>query len=83
MIFIGYNYDGYPISIISAKSEESANAYWQGKDCLPHSTRQFDVSEDRDNEKLGFVSPLLETHKASLSKFGQTPRDFLLVSKKG
>lgn len=61
MIFIGRNFDGKIISIISAKTEESANAYWQGKDIIPYSIDTFDMNEDRENEKMGYVTPILTT----------------------
>ena len=51
-IFIGYDYDGNVISVISAKSEENANAYWQGLNCLPHHSKRFDTDEQRENEEL-------------------------------
>ena len=60
-IFIGYDYDGNVISVISAKSEENANAYWQGLNCLPHHSKRFDTDEQRENEKLGFVTPIVKT----------------------
>lgn len=60
-IFIGYDYDGKVISVISAKDESSANAYWQGTGDLPHSQKRFDTDEQRENEQLGFVTPIVKT----------------------
>ena len=30
MIFIAYNHDGLPVSIVSSKSEDLAKAFWHG-----------------------------------------------------
>lgn len=35
MIYIAYDYDGYVISIVNSRSEELANAYWQGANITP------------------------------------------------
>lgn len=66
MIFIGYNERGFVTSIISAKTEESANAYLQGKGLLPHRTEKFDQKKERENEEMGFVTPLLLTEKKKI-----------------
>ena len=66
MLYIAKNYSGQIISIISAKSKELANAYWQGKGIIPHTESTFDLSEDRENEKDGFVTPILKTREVEL-----------------
>lgn len=81
MIFIGYNYDGYPISIISAKSQESANAYWQGKDQLPYSSKSFDINEDRENENEGYVTPLLKTKEVDAYLYRNNSGKLLMIDK--
>lgn len=80
MIFIGKNYDGKVISIISAQDERSANAYWQGKDIFPHSITRFDMNEERENEQAGFVTPLLETKEVDAYHFRNSDKKLLLVS---
>jgi len=82
MIYIGYNYEGYPVSIISAKTKESANAYWQGKGITPHSTKELDLSEDRENEDMGYVTPLLVTEEVDSYEIRDlSSRKLLMVSK--
>lgn len=84
MIFIGYNHENYIISIISCKNKENANAYWQGRDISPHIVKEFDLSEDKENEKLGFVTPLLCTKEVEAYEFNNMrgrDRKFILVSK--
>ncbi len=81
MIFIAYNHEGYPISIISAKSQESANAYWQGKDQLPYSSKSFDIGEDRGNEKEGYVTPLLKTKEVDAYLYRNSSEKLLMVDK--
>ena len=61
MIFIGYNHDSTVISIISCKTKETANAYWQGKGIYPHTIKEFDINEKRENEEQGYVTPILNT----------------------
>jgi hypothetical protein len=70
MIIIGYDRNGLPMSIVSAKSVENAHAYWQGTGEIPDSTKIFDITEDRENEKLGFVTPFLKTKINIINKYG-------------
>lgn len=79
MIFIGKNHNGQIISIVSAKSLEAARAYWQGKDILPHTETQFDTDEQRENEQMGYVTPILVTTKLALSHLGGVPHDFIVI----
>lgn len=69
MIYIGFNYEGLPISIISCKNKEIANAYWQGLNQHPHSIKEFDLDRDRENEKQGFITPILKTEKKKFDKY--------------
>lgn len=68
MIFIGYDHHDRIISIVSAESEKSANAYWQGLNWLPYRTECFDLEKDRENERLGFVTPILKTIRKSTAE---------------
>lgn len=61
MIYIGLDYEGRPMSIVSAADGKSAHAYWQGKGTLPHKTVTFDMNKDRENEQMGYVTPILTT----------------------
>ncbi len=49
MIIIGKNYKGKIISVLNAKSEELANAYWHGANIIPHSTQIVDLDAINDN----------------------------------
>lgn len=71
MIFIGKDHNNTVISIVSAKQKESANAYWQGKGIMPHSIEEFDLSEDRENEEMGYVTPILNTKKETFYHNGR------------
>ncbi len=79
MIYIGKNHDGKVISIISAKSQESANAYWQGKNCIPHSIQEFGLFEDRENESIGYVTPLLTTKEITKGEIGNSFAKIIVV----
>lgn len=69
MIFIAKDYEGRIISIISAKSNESANAYWQGKNITPFTEEMWDIKKERENEEMGFVTPILETRTEDLKNW--------------
>lgn len=66
MIFIARDYKSRVISIISAKNQDSANAYWQGKGINPHTEETFDLASDRENEAKGWITPILETKELEL-----------------
>lgn len=65
MIFIAKKYDGTIIGIVSAKHRESVNAYFQGKGLIPYKIETFNLAEDRENEQLGFITPILSTREGS------------------
>jgi hypothetical protein len=78
MIIIGRNYKGQIISIISVKSEELANAYWQGKDIHPHSSEVWDMNKVRENEEQGYVTPILTTAEISIF-YNNSNHEFLTI----
>ena len=59
MVCIAYNHKGQPISIVNAKSEELAMAYWHGAGVLPHS-HKTDKDFDPNINGTGVV-PILTT----------------------
>lgn len=82
MIFIGYNYDNKPISIVNAKSKELAYAYWQGKDILPHSHKCLEEDFTSLNDHPTGVFPIMETKELSDYDLGiRNPKDrkYLLI----
>ena len=77
MVFIGYDYNGSPISVVCAKSKELAYAYWQGKDILPHSHKCLEEDFTHLDEHPTGVFPIVQTKEVSLSNFGGTPSKYL------
>lgn len=69
MIFIAKNYNGEIINISSAVDEKSYNAYCQGKGLKVDSIQIFDIVEDRQNEKMGYVTPILLTKEFNIGNF--------------
>jgi len=87
MTFIGYNYDGYPISIVVAKSKELAYAYWQGKGILPHYHECVEEDYSSLDEHPTGVFPIMNTVEVSdynLSNNMRNPngRKIIMVDKK-
>jgi len=86
MIFIGYNPEGYPVSIVNAKTKELAYAYWQGANMLPHSHKCLeDDFSSLDDHPTG-VFPILKTKEFTdydLSHNCRNPqgRKYLMVEK--
>ena len=70
-IYIAYNFDNQPTSIVIADSEQSARAYWQGAGVDHHSERCIDLSDESDTEKLGYVTPILKTKEISCSNINR------------
>ena len=83
MIFIAYNGPGYVTSIISAKSEALALAYWQGASVDVFSHKCLENPEDFTplNEHVTGVIPILKTEVKSLTAFGTNSKNYIIVSK--
>jgi hypothetical protein len=80
MIYIAKNHSGKIISIISAKSQELANAYWQGNGIIPFTESTFDLSEDRENEKNGYITPILKTKEIELKDWNAiSPKKYIII----
>lgn len=80
MIFIAYDQNGVTTSIVNAKSEELALAYWQGADVDVFSHKSLDDFMDLNNHPTG-VYPILKTKNKSLSGFGKNPENYIIVLK--
>lgn len=81
MIFIAYDHNSTIISIVRARTEDLAKAYWQGAGIVPHVSKNLDNTDDfisLDEHQTG-VYPILKTRTKSLTAFGRTPHDFILV----
>lgn len=83
MTFIAYNHDGYITSIVSAKSEALALAYWQGANVEVFSHKCLENPDDFTplSEHPTGVIPILKTRQETLSAFGQNSKKYLIVSK--
>jgi len=81
MIFISKNHKGEIISIVSAADIKSVNAYNQGQGFDVNTVTEFSMEEDRENESMGYVTPILKTQKRSLSAFASNPNDYIVVVK--
>lgn len=63
MIYLAFNYEGYCISIVNAKSKELAVAYWQGANIIPHSIKSLEEDYTPIEEHLTGVYPILKTQE--------------------
>lgn len=63
-ICIAKDYDGNVISVVLAKSIESATSYWQGTGLPVHSSYSPDEELIKENAKLGYVCPILKMKQA-------------------
>lgn len=70
MVYIGYDYESIPISVVSAKSKELAVAYWQGKEILPHTIQCLEEDfASLDDHPTGVFEILKTKEKTIGSKF--------------
>lgn len=68
MIFIGYDYDGYVISIVNAKSKDLAIAYWQGAGMYPNTIVEDDCNGLKDHPTG--VYPLIKIKTVKVRSIG-------------
>lgn len=63
MIFVAYNPDGFPVSIVSARNQELAEAYWQGSNTNAQSVRCLENPEHFQplDQSITGVIPILKT----------------------
>lgn len=72
MIFISRDHNGQIIGIVSASDIKSVNAFYQGLGDVPNSTEEFSIDEDRENEKIGYVTPILKTMEIDVHNYSHT-----------
>jgi hypothetical protein len=65
MIFIAYNHKSQVISIVNAKNQELANAYWQGANVDVHASKCLETDFTSLDEHPTGVFPILKTHELS------------------
>ncbi len=83
MVFIAYNHEGYITSIISAKSEELAKAWWHGAEVDVHTSKCLENPANftpLDQHPTGVI-PLLKTDVKNLSSFGGNSNKYVTVAK--
>lgn len=85
MIFIAFNYEGRVTSIVDARNEELAHAYWQGANIDVHSSKCLERDYTPLDEHPTGVFPILKTETCTgydLFPMGRVDeRKFLLVKK--
>jgi hypothetical protein len=82
MIFIAYDYDGYPISIVNARNKELANAYWQGADIVACSSKCLEEDFESIDKHITGVYPILKTQEKNITSFGDHHgKKYIIVSK--
>ncbi len=69
MIFISKDRNGQIIGIVSASDIKSVNAFYQGIGDMPHITEQFSIEQERENEKIGYVTPILKTIEIDIHRY--------------
>ena len=81
MVYFGYNHNGDIISILNAKSEELANAYWQGAGIQIHHSRNLDDQQTFMplNESPTGVYPILKTREIDPSIIGRNNKVRIIV----
>lgn len=79
MIFIARNHNGKIIGIVSAKTENSVNAYYQGKGITPHTLGPFNPESIRENEEEGYVTPILTTREVDKYDLNNRDKIFIVV----
>jgi hypothetical protein len=79
MIFIAYNYEGAPISVVCAKNQDLANAYWQGAGIIPHSSKCLEKDFTPIDEHITGVFPLIKTKEISPRHLNDTNPDAKIV----
>lgn len=78
MIYILKDYKGRIVAILGASSEQHVNAYTQGKDIEYHSCTAIDPSVINDNEKVGYITPILIANKVKGYNL-DTSKEYLVI----
>jgi len=83
LIYVAFDYEGTVISIVNARSLDLANAFWQGRGVIPHSTKNLLEDYTALKDHPTGVFPLFETEEIELilPEFGgySEPRKFIVV----
>lgn len=83
MVFIAYDHNGYVTSIVSAKSEELAKAWWHGAGVDVYTSKNLENVANftpLDQHPTGVI-PLLKTETKNLSSFGGNTNKYVVVAK--
>jgi hypothetical protein len=68
MIYIATNYEGYITSIVNAKDESLAKAYWQGKGIIPNTILNLEKDFTSLDEHPTGVYPLISTKETEIKE---------------
>jgi hypothetical protein len=77
-VYIAKNYDGTPLDVVFAVSEQLATAYWHGKNVIAHTVQT--VSDDDLIDHPTGVLPIVSTKV--LSAFGGIGMTHMIPSSK-
>ena len=77
-IFIAKTHTGSIESVVLAKSNALAQAFWQGQGIMAHSVVERNEA-DLEDHPTG-VLPIVKTRKINASPFGGNPKDYLIIS---
>lgn len=67
-VFIAKTYDGRTLDVVLSATVELANAYWHGKDVIPHTVRSIS-DQDLVDHPTG-VLPIVSTREVSVKRVG-------------
>ena len=81
MIIIAYNYKGFPVSILSAKSKELATVYLQGADINYHTIKILEEDFTPLSEHPTGVFPILKTREKKVDPHGFNQDTYTIVDK--
>jgi hypothetical protein len=88
MVYIAYNHNSEVISVVSAKSIELANAFWQGKGIVVYSHQCLETDFSNLNDHPTGVFEFVKTETVTdyqLSDHCRNPkgREYVMMKKKG
>lgn len=67
-VFVAKRYDGKTLDVVLSATVELANAYWHGKDIIPHTVRSIS-DQDLAGHPTG-VLPIVSTREVSVKRVG-------------
>lgn len=65
MIYIAFDANGTPLSVVNAIDEKMANAYWQGRGYAVHTVKSLDDYTPLDEHPTGVIE-LVKTKRVNI-----------------